>query len=146
MRPKQPWVQSNAGNPLGNEARILTSCHAAFSAATTCEQETIRLLVGDLQVIIDRLTGLFAQFKSDRSASLLLSYGCAVRRVSARSDITDLDRDDIATAKLTVDRQIEHCKVAGATVDLEFRPNRPDVPGPQRWLRSCQLTFIPGDS
>jgi hypothetical protein len=48
-----------------------SSCHAAFSAATTCEQELARLLVGGLQVIIDRLTGLFAQFKSNRSAGFL---------------------------------------------------------------------------
>jgi hypothetical protein len=88
---------------VGNEARILTSCHAALSTAAICEQELAGLLVGGLQVIIDRLAGLFAQFKSYRSAGLLLSYGCAVRSVSARSDILDFDRHDIAPAKLAVD-------------------------------------------
>jgi hypothetical protein len=55
MRPDQPWVQPNAANPLENEARILTSCHAALSIAATCEQEPAGLPVGGLQVIIDRL-------------------------------------------------------------------------------------------
>ena len=39
MRPKWPWIESDATNPLGNEARILTSCYAVFGAATACEQE-----------------------------------------------------------------------------------------------------------
>ena len=77
------------------------------------------------------------------SAGRLLSYGCAVRSVSARSDILDFDRHDIAPAKLAVDRQIEHGEVAGATFDLEFRPDCPDISGPQRRLRPCQLTFVP---
>src|ERR1700731_4126696 len=36
---EKPWIQPNATNPFGNEARILTRCHAAFSTATTREQE-----------------------------------------------------------------------------------------------------------
>jgi hypothetical protein len=75
------------------------------------------------------LAGLFAQFKSDRPSGLLLSDRCAVRRVSARSDILDLDRDDVTATQLAVDRQIEHGKVPSAAFDLEFRPDRPDVFG-----------------
>jgi hypothetical protein len=41
-----------------------------------------------------------------------------------------------------VDRQIAHGKIAGATFDLEFRPNCPDMPGPQWSLRRCQLVLI----
>jgi hypothetical protein len=39
--------------------------------------------------MIDRLTSLFAQFKSDRSTAL--AYSCAIRGVPARGDIVDFD-------------------------------------------------------
>jgi hypothetical protein len=94
VRPKQPWVQPNAADPLGNEARILARCHTAFDTTTTGEQELARTFVGDFQIVVDCLAGLFAQFKSDWPSCLLLSDRCAVRCVSTRSDILDLDRDD----------------------------------------------------
>jgi hypothetical protein len=66
----------------------------------------------------DRLAGLFGQFKSDWPSRLLLSHRCTVRRVSARSDILDLDRDDVTATELVVDRQIEHGEVPSAAFDL----------------------------
>jgi hypothetical protein len=81
------------------------------------------LLVGGPQIFIDCLAGLFGKFKSDRSAGLLLAYGCAIRSVSARSDIVDFDRHDIAAPKLAVDRQIENREVSDATFNLEFGPD-----------------------
>jgi hypothetical protein len=68
------------------------------------------------------LTGLLAQFKSDGPAGFPLSDRCAIRSVSAGSNILDPHGDDITAAKLAVDRQIEHCEVANAAIDLEFRP------------------------
>jgi hypothetical protein len=90
---------------------------------TTCKQELAGPFAGDLQIIIDRLVGLFAQFKSDRPSSFLLSDRCAVRCVSAGSDILDPDRDDVTATQLAVDSQIEHGKVPSAAFDLEFRPD-----------------------
>jgi hypothetical protein len=69
------------------------------------------------------LTGLFAQLESDRPACFLLSDRCAIRRVSAGSDILDADGDDVAAAKLAVDRQVEHGEVASPAFDLELRPD-----------------------
>jgi hypothetical protein len=69
------------------------------------------------------LAGLFAQFKPNRSSCLFLSDGCAIRSVSACSDILDLNGDDVAAAKLAIYRQIEHSKVASAPLDLEFCPH-----------------------
>jgi hypothetical protein len=101
----------------------LSRRHTPFDTTTTSEQELARSFVGDFQIVVDCLAGLFAQFKSDWPSCLLLSDHCAVRCVSARSDILDLDCDDVAATKLAVDRQIEHGKVASATFDLEFRPD-----------------------
>jgi hypothetical protein len=99
--------------------------------------------VGGLEIVIDCLTGLLAQFKSDRPSGFLLSDGCAIRCVPAGSDILDPYGYDIAAAKLAVDRQIEHREVASAALDLEFCPDRPDVFGSQRWLCPGQLSLVP---
>jgi len=80
------------------------------------------------------LAGLFAQFKSDWPSRLLLPNRCAIRRISAGGDILDSDGDDITAAKFAVDCQIEHGEIPSAPFDLEFRPDRPDVFGPQRRL------------
>src|ERR1035438_3109592 len=39
MRPKQPWVQPDASDPLRYEPRILARCHVAVRTATAGEQE-----------------------------------------------------------------------------------------------------------
>jgi hypothetical protein len=94
-----------------------------LGTTTACEQELAGLLVGGPQIFIDCLAGLFGQFKSDRSAGLLLTYSCSIRSVSARGDIVDFDRHDIAATKLAVDRQIEHREVSDATLNLQFGPD-----------------------
>jgi hypothetical protein len=66
--------------------------NGAFGVTTTRKQELAGPFVGDFQIVVDRLAGLFAQFKSDRSSGLLLSDCGAVSRIPARSDILDLDR------------------------------------------------------
>jgi hypothetical protein len=123
VRPKQPWVQPDAPDPLGNEARILACGHAGFGTTTTSEQELAGPFVVRLQIIIDGLAGLLAQFKSDGPAGFLLLDRCAIRRVPAGGDILDPDRDDVTATKLAVDRQVEHGEVASAAFDLEFRPD-----------------------
>src|SRR4030081_109828 len=103
MRPEQPWIKSNAADPLGNEPRILARCHVAVGTTTTSKQELAGPLVGSLQIVIDGLAGLLAQFKSDGPPGFLLPDGFAIRRVAAGSDILDPDGDDITPTKLAVD-------------------------------------------
>src|SRR3954469_17571840 len=143
MRPILPRIQPDTADPIRYQARILACGDACFGTATACEQELAGLFVGGLQIIIDRLASLFAQFKSDRSTGLLLTYSCAIRSVSASGDIVDFDRHDIAAAKLAVDRQIEHGEVSDAAFNLKLRPDRPDMFGPQWRLCSRQLALIP---
>jgi hypothetical protein len=72
-----------------------------------------------------------------------LSNRCAIRHVAGGGYILDPDGDDVTTAQLAVDRQIEHREVANSAFDLELRPDRPDVFGSQRPLCPCQLAFVP---
>jgi hypothetical protein len=123
MRSKQPRVQPDASDPLRDETGILAGCHTALRAATAGEQELAGPFAGSLEIIINRLPGLFAQFKSDRPSGLLLPDRGAICCVSARSDILDFDCDDITASKFAVNRQVEHGEVTSATFDLEFRPD-----------------------
>jgi hypothetical protein len=86
----------------------LAGGQAGVHAATTREQELAGPLVGSLQVIVDGLAGLLAQFKSDGVSGFLLSDGRTIRRVATGGNILDPDGDDVAATKLAVDRQIEH--------------------------------------
>src|SRR5258707_14080831 len=114
MGPKQLRVQPNTSDPLRYEARILTGGHAGVRTATTREQELPGPFVGRPKIVIDGQAGLFAQFESDGPSGLLLSDGCAIRRVATRSDIFDPDGDDITATKLAFDNQIKHREVASA--------------------------------
>ena len=87
------------------------------------EQEFAWPFAGGLQIVIDRLAGLLAQFKSDRPPGFPLPNRCTIRRVAAGGDILDPNGYDITAAKLAVDRQIEHREVSDATFNLEFRPD-----------------------
>jgi hypothetical protein len=141
MSPEQPWVQSNAADPLGNEPRILARCHVAVGTTTPREQELAGPFVGGLQIVIDRLAGLLAQFKSDWPPGFLLPDRSAIRRVPIGSDI--LDPDDITATKLAIGCQIEHGKVASTTFDLKFRPDRPDLFA-QRAFAPATLPLLQG--
>jgi hypothetical protein len=63
---------------------------------------------------------MFAQFESDGPSGLLLSDGCAIRRIATSSDIFDPDGDDVTAAKLAVDSQIKQGEVASAAFGLEL--------------------------
>jgi hypothetical protein len=141
MRPEQPWVQPDASDPLRHEPGILARHHIAVGTATAGEQELAGPFASGLQVVIDRLAGLFAQFKSDGSPGFLLSDRCAIGRVTACGDILDPNGDDITAAKLAVDCQIEHGQVASAAFDLEFRPDRPDMFGRSRHVSNCCINL-----
>ena len=79
MRSILPRIQPDTTDPIRYQARILACGDTCFGTAASCEQELAGPFVGGLHIIIDRLASLFAQFKSDRSAGLLLAYSCAIR-------------------------------------------------------------------
>jgi hypothetical protein len=117
-------TSSEADIGIRDPASILTGRHIVLGTTTTREQELAGSFVAGLQVLIDGLAGLLAQFKSDRPTSFLLSNRCAIRRVAAGGDILGQDGDDVTAAKLAVDRQIEHREVANSAFDLELRPEK----------------------
>ena len=75
---------------------------------------------------------------------VLLHDRCTCQNLTAVSDVAHTQIDEIATAQLTVNREIEHCQVSGLMGVLKLNPDSPDVLGLQRWLLTNQLAFVPG--
>jgi hypothetical protein len=67
-----------------------------FLYTACCEQKLTRLLSGRPDVVVYRLAGLFRQFKPNGSPSLSLAHGCPVGTIAIRSNVLDLEGDDIA--------------------------------------------------
>ena len=87
MCSEKPWIQRDAADQFGNEARVLVRYHAVLETLTTGEQERAMLCVGDFQIVIDYLARLIAHFKSNWPSGLLLPHSCTIRRVSTRRDM-----------------------------------------------------------
>jgi hypothetical protein len=63
------------------------------------EQELAGFLASETNVIIDRLSGLLRQLEPNRPSGLLLPYGRAIGSVAVRSNILDLEGDDMSVAR-----------------------------------------------
>ena len=111
MRAEFGRIEPNAGNPLLHETGILPGGKSARSVAATSKQKLTRLSSSQPQVFVDGHPGLVCQFEPHRSAGLLLADGCAIHRISARCHVIYADGDDIATAQLAIDGEVEQGEV-----------------------------------
>jgi hypothetical protein len=68
VRPKEPWVQTDAGNPLPDQSGILSRRDRSIPPATAAEDKFAGLFPGGSEVIVDRLSGLFRHLELDRLA------------------------------------------------------------------------------
>ncbi len=78
----------------------------------------MRLLVGESNIFVHRLSGLPRQFESDRLSGLFLSDRRSFNCISVWSNVLDRERDHITTAQLTVDSHIEHRQAAEPALRL----------------------------
>ena len=104
------------------------------------------LPVCDAEVFINRLAGLFGDLEPYRPAGFLLADRRSLNGVPVRGDVLDFESDDIATAQLAVDGEIEQRQVALAVCHLELGADRPDVFWPERRFGSGQLALVPRDA
>jgi ferredoxin len=74
---------------------------------------------------------------------LLLSYRCTGHCITVWGDILDLDRDDIAAAKLAIDSQVKEGEVTYSPLHEQSDSNCPNVLRLQGRSRPDQLAFVP---
>src|SRR5215468_528072 len=99
-------VEPDAGEPLGQKARILTRRHAS-PFASTLEEKLARFFARYSDVVIDGLSRLLRQLKSDGVASLSLAHSGTMDGIAVGRDIVHLESDNITSSELAVDRDIE---------------------------------------
>jgi hypothetical protein len=63
--------------------------------------------------------------------------------LGAMRDVADAKIDEIATAQLAVDREVEHRQVSNLMGVLKLNPDRPDVLRLQRRLLTDKFAFVP---
>src|SRR5580704_14758598 len=146
MRTEHARIEPNAAYPVANKTRILSCRKAQPWLALRGKKELSLLPVCDAEVIIDSLPGLFGDLEPHRSSGLLLADSHSLNGVSVRGNVFDFESNDIATAQLAVDGEIEECQVAFAVCHLKFGADRPDMFWPQWRLGSGQLALVPRDA
>jgi hypothetical protein len=143
MRAEQASIQSNTSYLLRDEACVLPGCHAPLAAALAAEQEMAWPSACNANVVVDCLPRLLCHFEANRLSRFLLSDRCPINGGSMGGNVFDLERDDIATAQLAVDGQIEHCQIARLSCTLKPGAYQPDVLRLERLLCSDYFAFIP---
>jgi hypothetical protein len=92
----------------------------------------------------DRLAGLVGQLELHRLLAIVLQDDNAVGNGAAVRDIAHAPRDQIASAQLAADGEVEQGEVAQGVGKLQAHPDGPDLPDFQRRLRAGQFALVPG--
>jgi len=102
VRPEEPRVQTNVGNPLTDQSDVLSCRYWQIPAATAAEEELTRLLISGCDVTVDCFSGLLRHLKPNRLTGLLLAHGCPIDRVTMGSNVLDSQADDVASSELAI--------------------------------------------
>jgi hypothetical protein len=92
----------------------------------------------------DRLARLFGYFELDGTPGFPLHDHGSRTDAPAQQHIVDPQRNEIAAAKLAVDRKVEHCEIAQTLFQLKTDADRPDLPELKRWFLPDELAAVPG--
>ena len=144
MRTEHARIAPNTTYPVAEETGILSGREALLGPTLCGKKELSLLSVRHTQVVINCLPGLFGDLESYRLAGLLLPDRCALNGVSMRSNVLELESDDITTAQFAIDSEIEQRQVALAVCHLKLSADRPDVLRPQRRLAPVNLPLFQG--
>src|SRR5258705_11127195 len=146
MRTERQRIETDAGDPLADQPRILSRRQPTPAAATPSEKEVASFPACQTQIIIKGLTRLLGQLEPDWSTCLLLPDCCTVKSVAIRRHIIDPNCYNITASQFAVDREVEHREVACASLDLQLRPNRPDMALSQRRVPPSPLSLLSMDA
>src|SRR5271168_2780652 len=112
MRTEQAPVEPYAAYPIADETRILSDREGPTWLTLGGKKKISTLAVRHAEIVVERLASLFGELKPHRPASFLLAHRCAIHGVSVRGNVLDFESDDIATAQLAIDGEIEQRQIA----------------------------------
>ena len=90
----------------------------------------------------DRVSRLLSDLKLHRSLRLLLHDNRAWGDMNALDHITNAKPDQIASAQLAVNGEVEQREFTSSMIELQSNPDGPDLLQLQRWLLADQLPFV----
>lgn len=105
-------AEANPGDPLIHQPRILPRAEVFGMVGTAREGGGIERASSTLQPGQDAGPSGFQQLELHGPAGLLLDDDRASAYLTAADEVADLDLDDVTSAQLAVDRQVEHRTVA----------------------------------
>ena len=126
-----------------DDAGVLPRRQVWLSPETAWEQILALASAEGGEPLADGRTGLLRNLELHRPASLLLNDGRAIANSPASKHVIDPQPDEISAPKSAVDRQIEHRKIASATLHLRPYSNGPDILWLQRPFLSDQPSPVP---
>lgn len=91
----------------------------------------------------DRFARLSSDLELNRTTSLLLHHQRACSHSRLVPDVTNPQANEIASAQLAVDSEIEERKISDPFEELQASSNGPNIPNPQGRLLAYQLPFVP---
>jgi hypothetical protein len=75
----------------------------------------------------DAAAGRLKELELNGATGLLLNNDCSRANPATTDNLSDLDFNDVAPAKLTVDREIEQRMVAQSALSIQPEPDSPDL-------------------
>jgi hypothetical protein len=120
-------VEPDRRDPFVDKARILQCAEVAEAIDPAWEYEIEDRAAAALKPGLKAPPGLGHYLELHRPAGFLLDDRCAVADVSSAYDISDPDLDDITTAQLAVDCEVEERSVAQSPMFVEIETDGPYV-------------------
>jgi len=130
-------------DPAFEDSSVLTSAQMWGGVNSAREQVVLSPEAGSLDPLLNRFTGRGCDLKLHRSLRFALDDRRAGGHVVAMADVSDFETDEITAAQFAVDPQVEECKLANPTIDLEAGAKRPDVLHLERRLLADDLALVP---
>ena len=137
-------IEPGAVRPSMDDAGVLPRRQVWLSPQTAWKQISALASIEGGEPLADSSTGLLGNLELHRPAGLLLHDGRAIANPPTGEHVIDPQADEIAAPELAVDRQIEHRKIASATLHLQPYSNGPDILRLQRALLTGQASSAPG--
>jgi hypothetical protein len=109
----------------------------------TREHKVLGLQPCLLDPLLRSFPGRLRDLELHRALSLVLHHHSAGCHLVAVAYVPDLETDEVATAQLAVDSQVEECKLSNPALHLEADSKCPDILDLERSLLADDLALAP---
>jgi hypothetical protein len=120
-------VKSYLGNQLIHQSGILPGAEVLGAIGSARKGVVVDGASTTLQPCQDTCPCRFEELELNGPACLLLNRGGSCADTASADEVTYVKLDQIATAQLTVDGEIEQCAVSEASLSVESEPDGPPL-------------------